>query len=140
MTDDIVGVAEVKRLFEEVGKAPAKVLTKSTRKGANIALKYAKAHVPVGTEWTTGQYAHEPGTLKKSLKLKKEKGKKGKSVFDVGPDKSGWYAHFLDTGFTTRKGDFIPGTRFLRDSVDTNRSKIQNTMLSEMAKELEKLR
>ena len=140
MPINIVGVAEVQRLFEEVGKAPAKVLTASTRKGARIALKYAKDHVPVGTEWTTGKYAHEPGTLKKSLKLKKEKRKKGKSVYDVGPDKNGWYAHFLDTGFTAPNGRFIPGTRFLRDSVDKNRAVINQTILSEMANELEKLR
>jgi len=140
MANDIIGISEVQRLFEEVGKAPAKVLTSATRKGANIALRYAKAHVPTGVEWTTGQFAHEPGTLKKSLRIKKEKGKKGKSVYTVGPGPAGWYAHFLDTGFTTRNGRFIPGTRFLRDSVDKNRGEIEQTILNEMGKELDKLR
>ena len=140
MANNIVGIREVQRLFEEVGKAPAKVLTSSTKKGAKIALKYAKDHVPVGVEWTTGRFAHEPGNLKKSIKIKKEKRKKGKSVYTVGPDSTGWYAHFLDSGFTTRNGNFIPGTRFLRDSVDLNRGAIQDTILTEMAKELDKLR
>lgn len=138
--DDVIGVEDVKQLFEEVGKAPARVLSTSARKGARIALAYAKAHVPVGVEWTTGKYAHEPGTLKKSLKIKAEKSKKGKKVYTVGPDDTGWYAHFLDSGFTTRNGRFIPGTRFLRDSVDRNREEIQNTILTEMANELDKLR
>lgn len=140
MSNSIIGIAEVKRLFEEVGKAPAKVLTSATRKGAKIALRYAKAHCPEGVEWTSGRYAHEPGTLKKSLKIKKEKRKKGKSVYTVGPDATGWYAHFADYGFTTRNGRYVPGNRFLRDSVDKNRDTIHSTILTEMAKELDKLR
>lgn len=140
MANSIVGIADVRRLFEEVGKAPAKVLTASTRKGAKLALRYAKAHCPEGVEWTTGQYAHEPGTLKKSLRIKPEKRKKGKKVYTIGPGPEGWYAHFADYGFTTRNGRYIPGNRFLRDSVDKNRVKIQETILREMAKELEKLR
>ena len=140
MSSSIVGVEEVKRLFEEVGKAPAKVLTTATRKGAKIALSYAKAHCPVGVEWTSGRYAHEPGTLKRSLRIKVEKRKKGKKVYTIGPGPEGWYAHFADYGFTTRNGRYIPGNRFLRDSVDKNRSQIQEIILKEMAKELEKLR
>ena len=140
MSNNIVGIEDVQRLFEEVGKAPAKVLTSATRKGANIALKYAKAHVPVGVEWTTGKFAHEPGTLKKSLRIKKERGKKGKSVYTVGPNASGWYAHFADYGFTTRNGRYIPGNRFLRDSVDNNRALIEQTILTGLATALDKLR
>jgi len=140
VANDIIGIADVQRLFEEVGKAPAKVLTSSTRKGARIALNYAKAHVPVGVEWTSGAFAHEPGALKKSLRIKKEKSKKGKSVYTIGPGAAGWYAHFLDSGFTARNGRFIPGTRFLRDSVDKNRVIIEQTILSVMGTELDKLR
>lgn len=139
-TGNITGIADVRRLFEQVGNAPAKVLTASTRKGANLALKYAKAHVPVGVEWTTGKYAHEPGTLKKSLRLKKERRKKGKSVYTVGPNATGWYAHFADYGFTTRNGRYVPGNRFLRDSVDRNRAVIKQTILTVMGTELDKLR
>jgi len=140
VSNNIIGIEDVQRLFEEVGKAPAKVLTSATRKGANIALKYAKAHVPVGVEWTTGKFAHEPGTLKKSLRIKKERGKKGKSVYTVGPNASGWYAHFADYGFTTRNGRYIPGNRFLRNSVDNNRALIEQTILTGLAAELDKLR
>lgn len=140
MSNSIVGIEEVRRLFEEVGKAPAKVLTAATRKGAKIALRYAKANCPEGVEWTSGRYAHEPGTLKKSLRIKAEKRKKGKKVYTVGPGPDGWYAHFADYGFTTRNGRYVPGNRFLRDSVDKNRGTIHSTILREMAKELEKLR
>ena len=153
----VTGLDQVRILFEEVGNAPAKVLTASTRAGASIALKYAKAHVPVGVEWTTGQYAHEPGTLKKSLRIKKEKNKKGKSVYTIGPNKTGWYAHFLDYGHWATGGKrlstsektrnaqttgmtWVPGNRFLRDSVDRNRATIKQTILSVMARELNKLR
>lgn len=140
MSNSIIGIEEVRRLFEEVGKAPAKVLTTATRKGAKIALRYAKAHCPVGVEWTSGRFAHEPGTLKKILRIRAERRKKGKKVFTIGPGPEGWYAHFADYGFTARNGRYIPGNRFLRDSIDKNRGTIQTTILETMAKELEKLR
>ncbi len=151
MANDIIGVKEVKKLLEEAGKAPAKVLTTSTKKGARIALAYAKAHVYDGFEEQTG-------TLKRSLKIRKEKRKKGKSVYQVGPDASGWYAHFLDFGHwntggvkLAKKGTaardaqtsgmtWNPGNRFLRNSVDIQRDGIEQIILEDMAKELDKLR
>ncbi|MHB8077431.1 HK97-gp10 family putative phage morphogenesis protein [Desulfosporosinus fructosivorans] len=137
MANDIIGVKEVKKLFEDVGKAPAKVMTASTKKGARIVLSYAKAHVP---ESVDGSHGHPPGTLKRSLRIKKEKHKKGKSVYTVGPDETGWYAHFVDYGFTDRKGIKWQGNWFLRNAIDSNRGVIQDTILKDMAKELDKLR
>lgn len=155
MANDITGIAEVERLFELVGAAPAKVLTKATRAGASIALKYAKAHVYDG-------YDQQTGTIKKSLKIKKERRKQGKSVYTVGPDASGWYAHFLDYGHWATGGvklergkgvlnrllrdsqttgmTWVPGNRFLRDSVDKNDEVIKQTILTGLATELDKLR
>jgi hypothetical protein len=72
--------------------------------------------------------------------IRKEKRKKGKSVYQVGPDSTGWYAHFVDYGFTDKSGVKWEGNRFLRDSIDTNREVITETILEEMAKELDKLR
>jgi HK97 gp10 family phage protein len=135
--DIIIGVNEVKKLFEDVGQAPAKVMTTATKKGAKIALNYQKANCP---ESVDGSHGYPPGTLKRSLKIKKEKRKKGKSVYQVGPDSTGWYAHFGDYGFTDKAGVKWQGNRFIRNSVDLNRGAIEETMLGEMAKELDKLR
>lgn len=133
----IIGVLEVKKLLNEVGKAPAKVMTSATKKGARIALTYAKAHCP---ESADGSHGAPPGMLKRSLRIKKEKRKKGKSVYDIGPDRTGWYAHFLDYGFTDKAGTKWQGNKFLRNSIDANRGAIDQTILETLASELDKLR
>lgn len=137
MANDIVGVDEVRRLFEEVGNAPAKVLTTATKKAAKKALNYAKAHCP---ESIDGSHGNPPGTLKKSLRIKKEKRKKGKSVYQIGPGPEGWYAHFADYGFTDKSGMKWEGNKFLRNSIDTQRNSINQEILSELANEIDKLR
>lgn len=137
MADAIIGIKEVKKMLEDVGKAPAKVLSSSTKKGAKIALAQAKRDCP---ESLDGSHGNPPGTLRRSLRIKKEKRKKGKSVYTIGPDETGWYAHFGDYGFTDKNGVKWEGNRFLRDSVDNNRGTIQDTILDEMAKEIDKVR
>lgn len=133
----ITGVLEVKKLLDEVGKAPAKVMTAATRKGARIALAYAKSNVP---ESADGSHGSPPGTLKRSLKIKKEKRRKGKSVYTIGPDQEGWYAHFVDYGFTDKAGTKWQGNKFLRNSIDVNRGTIDEVILETLASELDKLR
>ena len=133
----IIGVLEVKKLLDEVGKAPAKVMTSATKKGARIALAYAKAHCP---ESADGSHGSPPGTLKRSLKIKKEKRRKGKSVYTIGPDQEGWYAHLVDYGFTDKSGTKWQGNKFLRNSVDANRTIIDQIILETLASELDKLR
>ena len=137
MVNSIIGIEDVKSLLDEVGKAPAKVLTAATKKGAKIALAYAKAHCP---ESIDGSHGMPPGTLKKSLKIKKEKRRTGKSVYTIGPGQEGWYAHFADYGFTDKAGMKWQGNKFLRNSIDSNREIIDQAILEDMAKELDKLR
>lgn len=137
----VYGIEEVVRLFEEVDKAPARVLTQAVKKSAKIALNYAKSHVYTGGFSPNGQpygrYKHPPGNLKKMLKLKSEKRKKGKRVYQLSSD---WYAHFIDYGFTDRGGTFHQGNRFLRNSIDINRDAINQNILNELGNELDKLR
>jgi HK97 gp10 family phage protein len=134
---EVIGAEDVIKLFEEIGQLPTKVLTTATKKGANIALEYARAHCP---ESVDGSHGAPPGTLKKSLSIKKERSKSGKSVYQIGPGPEGWYAHFVDYGFTDRDGVKWQGNRFLRDSIDKNRESINETILSELAIELDKLK
>jgi HK97 gp10 family phage protein len=137
VASDIIGLEEVKKLLKEVGKAPGRVITVATKKGANIALKQAKQKCP---ESIDGSHGKPPGTLRKSLKLKKEKRKTGKSVYTIGADETGWYSHFVDYGFTDKAGVKWEGNHFLRNSVDDNRSVIDKTILTELANEIDKLK
>lgn len=125
----IYGVDEVKSLLTKVEKFPIKILTKAVKDAAKIALAYAKANV------YSGGFKKETGDSYK-LKIKAEKRKKGKKVYFIQGD---WKAHWIDFGHWA-KGTWVPGNRFLRDSVDKNRQKIQQTILNELGKELDKLR
>ena len=140
MPKDVIGVEDVQKLLNECIKVSARSITTAAKKGAKISYDYAKAKVPVSETGKGGKYPHEPGNLKRSIKMWKEKRKKGKAVYDIGPNKDGWYAHFQDSGFTAPDGRFIPGYRFLRDSIDLQRNTIQQTILKELANQLEKLR
>lgn len=135
MANDIIGVKEVKKLLQDVGKVSDKSITPASKKGAKMSLSYAKSHI---MDRLTGKYSK--GTLKRSLKIKLERRKKGKRVYQIGPNPEGWYAHFIDYGFTDRKGVYHQGNRFLRDSIDSQRDEINQTILTEMANEIDKLR
>lgn len=139
---DIVGLEDVISLLKEVEKVSIRTVTKAAKAGANIALKDAQGKCPVSENGQQfGSYQHPPGNLKKSLKLKLEKKRtEGKRVYQVGPDSSGWYAHFVDYGYTDRTGRYHQGNRFLRDSVDNNRTEINSKVMQTLASELEKVR
>ena len=71
----ITGIKEVRKLFEAAGKAPAKVLTKATKSAGKVIQKAAKNNAPEDT-----------GALRKHIKIKAEKAKKGKRVYQVWVD------------------------------------------------------
>lgn len=139
---DVVGIEDVIDLLKEVDNIATRSVTKAARAGAKIALEYAKRHCPVSkTGKPFGKYPHPPGNLKKSLRLKLEKKRtKGKRVYQVGPNEKGWYAHFVDYGFTDRAGKYHEGNQFLRDSVDKNREQINRKTLEVLGDELKKVR
>jgi hypothetical protein len=136
MAERVTGVREVQQLLQQVDKVAAKVITGSSKAGARIALNYAKAHCPTSIKGKTGPYAHAPGNLKKSLKMTLEKRKNGKRVYQIGGTghyDSGWYAHFVDYGFTDKSGVFHQGNKFLRNAIDLNRGVINQAILQNLA-------
>lgn len=73
MSTKIIGVNEVKKLFEDAGKAPARVLTKATKSAAKQIQATAK----------DGGWIDDTGDLRKGIVIKAEKAKKGKRVYQV---------------------------------------------------------
>ena len=144
--NSVVGVAEVQRLFEQVGKAPAKVLTKAVKNSAKIVLLAARANAPV-----------DSGALKKGIKLKAERrGGKGKRVYQIGvfgsagggeefvkisaAGKRSFYPASQEYGWTDQYGKYHPGYSYLRNAADRNTARVHTMMLEIMAEELDKLR
>lgn len=128
--------------LEKLGQVPQKHVTSSSRKAMNIVLKESRATAPYDT-----------GQLKKGMKLKGERARvKGKKVYQVifdpamndvfqKPNKegkiTGYYPISQEYGFFARNGRYIPGYRFISDSLIDNTSKIEKTIVSEMQKKID---
>jgi len=155
LANSITGINEVKKLFEQVGKAPAKVLTKAAKSAGKVVQMAAKAHAPVG----------ETGALRKGIKLKAEKAKKGKRVYQIFIDnnpyfvklsknpniskktgkllrsaKRSFYPASQEYGWTDEHGNYTPGYQYMHKAADENGARAKAMMLEVMAKELDKLR
>jgi len=138
----IEGMGGLKKSLEKLGKVPQKHVTASARKGMNISLKSAKANAPYDT-----------GALKKGLKLKGEKSRfKGKKVYQVVFDEkmndifqkknaagqvTGYYPVSQEYGYFSRSGRYIPGYRFVSDSLISNVGLIEKTIVTEMKKKID---
>jgi len=145
MANDIFGVKEVKKLLEEAGKAPAKVLTKAVKTSAKIVLLAARDNAPVDT-----------GTLKKGIRLKAERRKSGKCVYQIGifgasgggeefvkhssKGKRSFYPASQEYGWTDEYGHYHPGYRYLRNAADRNTERVHTSILQILGEELDKLR
>jgi len=141
MASDIIGVKEVRKLFEEAGKAPARVLTKATKSGGKVIQSAAKANAP-----------KDSGALIKAIKIKAEKAKKGKRVqqvfVDNGPDfvkfskdgKRSFYPASQEYGWTDEHGNYTPGFNYMHKAADENGAQAKALMLEVMAQEMDKLR
>lgn len=133
---------KLKRDLEKLGKVPQKHVTAAAKKGMNPVLKQAKANAPYDT-----------GQLKKGIILKGEKSKhKGKKVYDVIFDPSmndvfqkknaagevvAYYPVSQEYGFFTKDGRFIPGYRFIHDSLADNAQSSAKTMVDTMQKKID---
>lgn len=133
----VTGIKEVDKLFDQCLVMTQKHITTAAKKGAKVSWNYAKSKVPVSDD---GKGMRPPGNLKDSLRMWKEKRKRGKAVYRIGPNYDGWYAHFQDSGFTTVNGRWIPGYRFLRDAVDKNRNIINDVIKNELKLQLNKIK
>lgn len=133
---------ELQKSIKKLGKVPQKCVTTAARKGMNIALKSAKQNAPFDT-----------GELKKGMKLVGEKARvKGKKVYRLVFDRAkndifqkknaegkvtGYYPISQEYGFFTRNGRYIPGYRFIHATFESNTSKIEKTIVSEMKKKID---
>jgi len=139
---EIVGMKELERAFKELGKVPQTVATQSARAGGRIALKAAKTNAP-----------EDSGDLKRGIILKRERTRvKGKAVYDVMMDpakndvfvkttkdgKRYYYPASQEYGFLTVDGGYVPGYRFLRRSIDDNKTVIEKKVLETAGKAVDK--
>lgn len=136
---DMVGL---QRDLKKLGKVPQKHVTASARKGMNIVLKDAKATAP-----------YETGDLKKGMILKGEKSRyKGKKVYkvifdpkmnDVFQKKNetgevvAYYPISQEYGFFAKNGRYIPGYRFLHNSLSDNASRMERTIITNMKQKID---
>lgn len=138
MANNVTGVDEIVRQLKRVGKAPAKVLTTATKKGANIIRSQAKSDAPKNT-----------GALKRSIKIKSEKRKTGKKVYQIKfigdnlakVSKSGkrsFYPVSQEYGWTDKNGKrhLGDGKKFLRNALSNNRNLVQEVLISEIQRGL----
>ena len=138
----IEGMRGLQKSLKKLGEVPQKHVTASARKGMNIVLKDAKANAPYDT-----------GMLKKGIKLVGERSRtKGKKVYRVVFDRAmndvfqkknaegkitGYYPVSQEYGFFAKNGRYIPGYRFISDSLTDNVSKIEKTIVGEMKKRID---
>ena len=141
---EIEGMKELERTIRKLGKLPQKCVTPAAKKGAQIALKAAKANAP----FLTG--ALEEGIILKGEKLRK----RGKKVYQVTMNpamndvfvkttkdgKRYYYPASMEYGFITRDGGYVPGYHYLRDALVDNKAAIERTVVDELAKRIDKLK
>jgi hypothetical protein len=138
----VEGMKELKKSLDKLGKVPQKHVTNSSKKAMTISLKDARANAP-----------YETGMLKKGIVLNGEKSSiKAKKVYrvvfnssmnDVFQKKNaegkvtGYYPVSQEYGFFARNGRYIPGFRFVSDSLFNNTSKIEKTIVDTMKKKID---
>lgn len=140
----IEGMKELEKAIKKLGDVPQKVVTPSSRKAMNIALKSARNLAPVG----------ETGELKKGMKLVGERSRtKGKKVYQIVFDRAkndifqkrnkkgkvtGYYPASQEYGFFARNGKYIPGYHFLEKALTSTSKNIERTIVQEMIKRIDK--
>lgn len=138
----IEGMDKLKKDIEKLGKVPQKHVTSAAKKGMNTVLKDAKVNAPYDT-----------GNLKKGMILAGERSKsKGKKVYRVVFDSkmndifqkknkegkvSGYYPVSQEYGYFTKNGRYIPGFRFIHDSLAENAQKSAQIMVDTMKKKID---
>lgn len=139
---ELDGMDKLKKDIKKLGKVPQKHVTASAKKGMNIVLKDARANAP-----------YETGMLKKGIILIGEKSKtKGKKVYEVVFDRSmndvfqktdaegnisAYYPVSQEYGFFTKNGRYIPGYRFIHESLANNAEVAGQKMITEMKKKID---
>jgi hypothetical protein len=138
----IEGMSKLQKDLKTLGNTPQKHVTASSRKAMSIVLKSARASAPYDT-----------GNLKKGTIMTGEKSKnKGKKVYRIVFDRSmndvfqkknqegkvtAYYPVSQEYGYFTKNGRYIPGFRFIHESMTNNAQKVEVTIVSEMQKKID---
>ena len=146
----VEGMKELQKSLKKLGKVPQKHVTSSAKKGMNIVLKQAKQEAP-----------EETGALRKGMILKGEKSRyKAKKVYQVIFDPSmndvfqkpvqnvgesgspnaknpAYYPYSQEYGYFARNGKYIPGFRFIHNSLATNAEKMEKTIVDTMKRKID---
>jgi HK97 gp10 family phage protein len=141
-TFKIEGMDKLKKDLEKLGKVPQKHVTTAAKKGMNPVLRQAKANAPYDT-----------GQLKQGMILAGEKSRyNGKKVYDVIFDPSmndvfqkknaagevtGYYPVSQEYGYFLKNGKYMPGLRFIHDSLADNAQKSGKIMIDTMQKKID---
>lgn len=141
---ELIGMRELERTIRQIGELPQKTVAKAARSAMRIALNSAKQHAPF-----------ETGNLKRGLILIPERSRvRGKKVYQVSfsssmndvfvkiseSDNRSYYPASQEYGFLTKNGRYIPGFRYLRKSIDSNKSAIEQKVISVFTQEFDRLR
>jgi HK97 gp10 family phage protein len=135
---NITGIEELTRMLEAGKKAPARVLTTASKKGANIVKDTAKNLSPVNT-----------GALKRGIRLKAEKSKTGKKVYRILvmgekfvkislAGKRSFYPASQEYGWRTTRGK-VPPKNYMKQALQQNRQMIEQTIINELTNSLKAL-
>jgi len=144
MNTEIIGMDELLKYVGNLEKLPQKVVNKSAKKGANISLKDARGKAPYLSGALSG------GIISKAEKTKT----KGKKVYQAAIDpgkndifqkitkggKQYYYPASQEYGFRTRGGGYVPGFHYMRDSVTSNASNIESTIVNDIIAEIDKIK
>jgi len=145
----VEGMDQLKKSIKKLGNVPQKHVTSSAKKGMNVVLKDAKANAPYDT-----------GALKKGMILKGERAKyKGKKVYQIIFDpamndlfqkpiknpgsrgghgnSTGYYPYSQEYGFFAGNGNYIPGYRFIHDSLEHNARRMSEIIVATMKKKID---
>jgi len=138
---EVLGIREVNKLFKKLDKVSQSVVTRAAKAGAKIARDDVRTNAPVG----------DTKKLIKSIKMKAEKRKRMKKVYDIKfvgeglvkiskDNKRSFYPISQEYGWVTQTGKKVQGKRFLRNAIDNNRETIKKVVLSTMVSELKKVK
>lgn len=132
----IDGVDELIATLQTLEKVPQVAVTSAAKKGATMALNFAKANLqPVnstflGRRGKNEQNSHQPGTLMSAMRIVPEKSRPGRKVYQV---TTTWYARFKDLGFTARNGQYVEGSHFLKYALTEHYDEIKGAIIKEMS-------
>jgi hypothetical protein len=137
-----VDMRNLQRSLKKLGQVPQKHVTASARKGMNIVLKEARVKAP-----------YETGALKKGMKLQGERSRyKGKKVYKIIFDPAmnhifqkknqageivAYYPVSQEYGYFTKNGKYIPGFRFIHNSLANNAQKMERTIITTMKQKID---